>query len=674
MKRTLLLCLSGALGVACSGSDLAPPPSIGDSLPASCSPLRVAGACMMPWPNAIYLKSDPSTKTGFRLNLAPETLPVVATNGEAFDPTRWNQADGFSPAGPLYTYFAEPIDPASLVPETNIDASLSSGSATVVVDMESNARVAHRSDVDHNVVRETDRQALIITPAQRLLPNHRYAVAITKSIRTTAGGLPAAPPLFASIANGDAPKDALSQAEAARMPAILSSLHAAGVEKSDLLVAWDFVTGSDEALTSHVLSMRDQALQMAGAAGIGYTVTSVENNFDGATLRRIRGTFTVPQFIDQTDESKPEASLSFDDSGKPKILGTYEAPFTILVPASAATATAPLPILLYGHGLFNTGESELGDASGSYVQDFANLEGYVVVATDWIGLSAHENPLSQGSNEAMAVVVTDFSKLPYITDRLQQAIVNAMVLERTMTGKIVDDPAMTLTGIAGGAKIADASRVTYYGISLGGIMGLSFMGYDPDITRGVLGCGGGFWSTLFERSVNWKEAALLIPASYKDSLDQRLLIGLAQMQFDYSDPATVAPYVLNAPLEGTPKKQLIMQMGLADAQVPNLSTEMIARTSGIPLLDPAAATIFGMTPAPGPLSSALTTWDVHGTPAPPDFEQTPSDDNQVHEAIRRIPQAEQQIKTFFDTGTVVDTCGGPCVLPVPSSTPQPDGF
>ncbi|MGH7330697.1 MAG: hypothetical protein ACREJX_20290, partial [Polyangiaceae bacterium] len=344
MKRALLYCFSSALALACGGSSLAPPPGVGDSLPASCSPLRVAGACMMPWPNAIYLKPDASTKTGYRLNLAAETLPVVATSGEAFDPTRWNQADGFSPAGQMYTYFAEPIDPASLVAETNIAASMAPGAATVLVDMGSNAKVAHHSDVDHDVVRDGDRQALIITPAERLLPNHRYAVAITKKIRTTTGTLPAAPPLFESIANGDAPADALSQAEAARMPDILASLHAAGVEKSDLVVAWDFVTGSDEALTSHVLSMRDQALAMAGPSGIGYTVTSVENNFDGATMRRIRGTFTVPQFIDNTDESKPEASLSFDDSGKPKIIGTYEAPFTIIIPASAATSTAPLPI------------------------------------------------------------------------------------------------------------------------------------------------------------------------------------------------------------------------------------------------------------------------------------------------------------------------------------------
>src|SRR5690348_12669105 len=142
MKRALLFCLVPALAVACGGSNLAPPTAVGDSLPASCSPLRVAGACMMPWPNAIYLKPDASTKTGFRLNLAAETLPAVATNGEAFDPTRWNEADGFSPAGPMLMYFAEPIDPASLVPETNIAGSLARGAATVIVDMESNARVA----------------------------------------------------------------------------------------------------------------------------------------------------------------------------------------------------------------------------------------------------------------------------------------------------------------------------------------------------------------------------------------------------------------------------------------------------------------------------------------------------------------------------------------------------
>ena len=634
---------------------------------------------MLPWPNAIYLQPDATTVTGYRLALTPETLPVIATTGAQLDPSRWNMADGFSPAGPMLCYFAEPIDPKSLVPETNIGASLQPGAATVLVDMATGMLVAHFAGVDANVVKDGDRQALFITPASRLQPDHRYAVAITRAIRTVDGALPTPPPLFQAIAGGTPPTDPLSQAEAARMPDILAAVGAAGVPEASLVVAWDFVTGSDEALTGHVLSMRDQgfAEMRTGPTGAGYTVTAVDENLDAKVLRRIRGTFTVPQFLDNADESQAEAQLVFDAAGNPQLVGTYQAPFTIIVPAVAATK-GPLPIILYGHGLFNTGEIELGAGAGSYVQDFANLEGYVVVATDWIGLSAHENPLTNGNNQALAYALTDFSKFPWITDRLQQALVNAMVLERTMVGAIVNDPTMTVSGHAGGASVADPSRVYYYGISLGGIMGLSFMGYDPDVTRGVLGCGGGFWSALFERSVNWKEASVIIPAAYPDSLDQQILLALAQMQFDYSDPATVAPYVLGArgaPLHGVPAKQLLMQMGLDDAQVSNVTTEMIARTSGIPLLSPAVTDAYGVTPLGGPLSSALTTWDIHGTPVPPADNQTPAEDNQVHEAIRRIPQAERQIQTFYATGEVVDTCGGqPCVEPVPPSTPEAGGL
>jgi len=676
MRRALpgLLALASALASgACDQTGNTLLPSIGDGLPSTCSPLRTPGACMMPWPNAIYLQPDATTVTGYRLALSPETLPVVSTTGEQLDPARWNMADGFSPSGPMLYYFAEPIDPTTLVPETDIGASLQPGAATVLVDMASGALVAHFSGVDENVVKNGDRQALLITPASRLQPNHRYAVAITRAVRTMDGSLPTPPPLFQAIAGGTPPPDPLSQAEAARMPAILAALAVAGVAEASVVVAWDFVTGSDEALTGHVLSMRDQGLAEMSASGPGYTVNGVDENLDAKVLRRVRGTFTVPQFLDNADESQAEAQLVFDAAGNPQLVGTYQAPFTIIVPAVAATR-GPLPIVLYGHGLFNTGELELGDATGSYVQDFANLEGYVVVATDWIGLSAHENPLSAGNNQALAYALTDFNKFPWITDRLQQALVNAMVLARTMVGAIVNDAAMTVGGQAGGAPVADPSRVYYYGISLGGIMGLSFMGYDPDVTRGVLGCGGGFWSALFQRSVNWKEASVIVPAAYPDSLDGQLLLALAQMQFDYSDPATVASYVLGArgsPLRGVPAKQLLMQMGLDDAQVSNVTTEMIARTSGIPLLSPAVTDAYALTPVPGPLSSALTTWDIHGTPVPPTTNQTPAEDNQVHEAIRRIPQAEQQIQTFYATGNVIDTCdGGPCVEPVPPSTPE----
>jgi hypothetical protein len=197
------------------------------------------------------------------------------------------------------------------------------------------------------------------------------------------------------------------------------------------------------------------------------------------------------------------------------------------------------------------------------------------------------------------------------------------------------------------------------------------MGYDPDVTQGALISGGGFWSSLFQRSYAWAAVELLIPASYPDPLDVQLLLQMSQMQFDYSDPATVAPYVLQAPLRGVPPKQIIAQMGLYDSLVSNVTSEMIARTEGLPLLSPTVTTPWALPPTQGPLPSALSTWDVHGSPQPADSNKTPGSDNLVHEAVRRIPQAQQQIEEFWDAGVVVDTCGGsPCVEPVPAGTPD----
>jgi hypothetical protein len=234
-----------------------------------------------------------------------------------------------------------------------------------------------------------------------------------------------------------------------------------------------------------------------------------------------------------------------------------------------------------------------------------------------------------------------------------------MVLVRTMRGRIALDPALTL----GGKPLADPSKLTYYGASLGGIMGTSFMAYGPDVTRGVLHVPGGFWSTLFERSSNWREAKLIMAAPYPDLLDGHILMALTQMQFDFSDPATVAPYVLNKPFPGVPSKQLLFQMAVGDAQVPNVATEMMARTMGVPLLAPSVVQVDGVSAVAGPLSSALTAWDIHAAPLPPDTNETPTRDNAAHTQIARIPALEQQIVDFFNSGQIANSCNGPCDFP-----------
>jgi hypothetical protein len=310
---------------------------------------------------------------------------------------------------------------------------------------------------------------------------------------------------------------------------------------------------------------------------------------------------------------------------------------------------------LNGHGLLGDNTDVVDLAQN------ANDKGYVMFATDWIGLSTQEDPATSGGNHAAGDALTDINRISYITDRLQQAIVNAMVLARTVRGKMSKDPVLTTTGKAGGTPILDTSRLYYYGISLGGIMGGSLMGYYPDITRGALGVPAGFWSFLFQRSSDWPRFELLIAGAYPDYLDQQLLLALIQMRFDFSDPGTVASHTVLDPLPGVPKKQILIQMSRNDSQVPNLATYEISRTEGLPLLAPSVVgDVFELPQTNGPLPSALTVWDSKLEPFPPLTNATPAKDNGAHGAIRKLAKAQDQIDHFLTAGEVITTCDGVC--------------
>src|SRR5262249_47206505 len=133
-----LLMIALAFVGACSSTSSAPAANLDDGLPASCSPLRTKGACMMPFPNAVWLDPDSSTKTGFRVALLGDALPASNVSHVPFDTTEYNRADGFSPGTPILAYFEEKIDVHSLVPPEDPSKSLDPSAATILVDMVDN--------------------------------------------------------------------------------------------------------------------------------------------------------------------------------------------------------------------------------------------------------------------------------------------------------------------------------------------------------------------------------------------------------------------------------------------------------------------------------------------------------------------------------------------------------
>jgi len=626
-----------------------------DGLSSSCHPFRAEGACGVPFPSSFWMAEDPTTSTGYRLDLSSEIVGPSASTGNAFDNFRWNDRDGFSMATPIVVYFPEKLDPASLPSHADFQKSLSPTSATVLVDMETNERVAHFAELDLSAdIEPTDRQPIMIRPARHLSPNHRYAVGITRSLKTLEGGTPETPVGFESALSGAKSSDQDVKKALDALPETLASLKAAGIDKKELLLAWDFRTASLEQSTKNVLSMRDQALAKVGEKGIGFTITSVEPDPSAELHKRIRGTFKVPSFLTNDDRSVAASKLVFGSDGKPAIQRDSDANFELDIPASAVEK-GPFPLLVYGHGLLGGAD----EVSGSHVRKVCNDKHYVCIGTDWIGLSETEEA-GIGASGAAIEAVQDINALPYVSDRLQQALVNFMALVRAARS-IVQDPQALLPN--GKSAISDPPEVVYYGISQGGIMGMSLMAYTPDIERGVLQVGGSAYSLMIQRSVNWNQFFPAVRNAYPDRVTQQLVMALWQSLFDDSEGSGTAwAQGKNPPLAGTTEKHLLMQIAVGDSQVTNLAAETQARTLGLPLLTPSAKDVWGLETTQGGADRAIAFWDL-GREPPPATNATPTTDNDVHGDIRKHELNQQQTDTFLRTGKAENPCGGACSFP-----------
>jgi hypothetical protein len=626
-----------------------------DGLPSTCHPFRSASVCGVPFPSSLWSEADSGTVTGERLALPAELLPPAAKTKNPFDPARWNRRDGFSPATPILAYFPERLDASSLPSQQDFASSQQPDSATLILDLTTKELVAHMTELDLSAdIEDTDRQPMMIRPAAHLQPNRRYAVAITKALRTLDGGTPSVPVGFASALRGATSDDPTASKALAALPEVLNALAEVGVKQSDLLLAWDFQTASLEQSTRDVLSMRDEALKKLGDKGLGYTIASVEAQPNAEIEKRIRGTFKVPSFLSSDDRAVAETELVVGNDGKPAWQRDADYPFELVIPKSALTK-GPLPLLVYGHGLLGAADQ----VSSGHVRQFCNDKGYVCVGTDWIGLSEQEEA-GIGQSGAAVKAIEDVTRIHWVTDRLKQSLVNFMALTRVARTIAADTQAL-LPG--GESAILAGSTPVYYGISQGGIMGTSLMAYSPDIQHGVAQVGGSAYSLMIQRSVNWNQFLPAIRNAYPDRVTQQLLMALWQPVFDDSEGSGTAwAQGAHAPLPGTSKKHVLLQIAVGDSQVANLSAEIQARTMQIPLLTPSAKPVWGLSEATGGADAAIAFWDLVRE-LPPDTNATPAEDNDVHGDIRKHPLNQQQTDAFLRTGKAENPCGGPCSFP-----------
>ena len=666
-------CLS-VVALLCAVASCAPPPL---DIPDGCSPLGAGLDCGIPYPSDVFLVDDPAMPTGKRVALSGASKPLAQSgvSGDVFEV--W-APDGFSPVTPMVAAFGVAVDPAS-VPAYSADpaATLLDGAATALIEADTGRRVPHYVDVDPRATDDA-RRAVTLRPLTRLRERTRYVVALS-GLRTAAGADVAPLEGFRRLRDGQTSADPALAALAPHFDAdVFPLVEKAGIPRASLQLAWDFTTASDERTVDDMLHARAAALAALEATP---TVITIDAVFEGdevalavddhpeLTWRMVYGHFTAPKVV--VDDAPGTALLRGDD-GLPRADGTIDVPFTAVVPARVRDGAAGAPVL-FGHGFFGSRD----ELEGFAARNIMNAVGGVGFAVDWQGMS------DQDIGRVVATVGGEVSKSIDFAERLVQAMVNWQTLSHAIeAGALFEHDAFTRPptrpGRAGErVPVIDLSQpLCFIGISQGHILGGTMTALNADVRRSALQVGGAAFSTMMFRARPFTRFLFLMDYSMPDALDQQKLHAYMQSQLDRIDPASYARYLLDdvvpfGPSNEPSGRRALLQMGVGDTQVPNVGSELHARTLGVPLVDGSAKSpVFGLDDVAAPhAGSGMFVYDFGFDPGFYDTATPAEEGNAVHEAVRRTPEALRQLDTFFHDGVIINPCDGRCAVEVPDGTP-----
>ena len=414
-----------ALSVAAAAASAAVATSAALRDDAACSFLS-DDSCSLPWPSDQFLVNG-------KVALTNISLPVDAQGGYV-QPTAggYDELEGWSPMGPYVAYFPDVDLQASALPRLwDIASSTLTGVNSVLLDTVTLKPVQHWTETDFSGGNGTgtpsDGRATIIWPAARLVDARRYVLAFRRLVNLQ--GLPvAASSGFAALRDRVPTSNTALEAARPRFEAIFTALAAAGFARDELTLAWDFTTNTQASITSRMLHMRDDAFSRIKAdGGVKYTITSIVNNPDVNTTRRIKGSFYVPCYLNDDAVPSLQSRLQLDASGLPVFQKNVAFDFEVIIPPLVANRVAkggPAGrVITYGHGLFG----DHGEVEGGYLSAQANQYGYVLAATDWIGLSEYDEPTT------VVMLTESFTDFALVPDRLHQGMLNTLVLNKLVT-------------------------------------------------------------------------------------------------------------------------------------------------------------------------------------------------------------------------------------------------
>ncbi|MEZ4316085.1 MAG: hypothetical protein R3F61_01210 [Myxococcota bacterium] len=580
---------------------------------------------LFPWPSSMALSEDPSTRTGWHLDLPAQHLPDVG------GPELFADHDGFSRVSPLLTFFPEGIDRDTLptLPETVDEASpvLLVNAATlelapVLVELDGYADVPQ--------------QSLILRPQITLAPDADWVVLIRRGVTGPDGADLRVTKAFRALRDGLPTDSNTTESLRAGFQPVLDVIEGLAIDPEDVVSGWVFHTRSEGQILDPALAMHDRVI----ASTLG-PWTELSREDDGNNWV-IEGTVDVPDFLGTDDR------ITLDEDGVPVVEGMRAMDVLVTIPH---TVDEPRPVLLFGHGFFSAKEETTWGSLQQSLQPWR----FPAVSTSFLGFTEDDLTSSAGG------LAGDIATLQRVVDQQLQSHANHTALVRVIEEQLQDD--IVIEGPSGPFHPLDASRVNYLGISNGGTQGYTMFATSPKLTRGALVVGGGGWSHITQRAAQWRTLGQVIDSKYPDDRELQTVLALMQQVFDPIDSLNFADHLVTDRLPGRPPVEISLHMAVGDAQVHNMTTEWVARSAGIPLAVPSSREVWGLDTIPasaqgfdGP--AGLVIYD-EGFDVTPD-NVAPLDDNGAHESIRDLLSYRENVGRFLETGEITVVCDGPC--------------
>lgn len=535
------------------------------------------------------------------LGLVDGTINIANPSGNSVI-AAINELDGASTSNPLIATFGMELDPASLIVGDTVrifEVTRAGPAVTGIIREVTAAEV---------IIKVIGGNTLAIIPFPPLKESASYEVVLTTGIKDTAG-VPAQASTIYNLVKSSVPLTGgdFEQLEPVRQHINNLELIAqsADIDSVNIVQSWVLSTQSTTAVLNAVAAdATTGALSMAptglNTSNIPTLINYAGLAYAGAADIHI-GTLDVPYYLEAPSAQNPIAPLTgywkgmggvslTRENTTPIATQTLTIPVMMTVPNASSGKTMPAsgwPLVIYQHGITKVRTNVL-----IYADSLAKA-GFAVIAID-LPLHGVTDTANQfhASNTAFPTDVEPSFDVDYMNnatqapgpdgiidssgahfinlqslltsrDNTRQGVSNLLVLRRSL-GSIAD---------------IDTSKVSFIAHSLGGVVGIPYLGVEDKVTPSALITTGASITTIIRDSAFYGpvvKGAFLAGDSTRTEADYVAFLQGAQWVLDSSDP-------INFAMDAAAAHPIYMTEVIGDGAthsfdttVPNSSTEILA--------------------------------------------------------------------------------------------------